>query len=304
MNRFSLLAALTAIGFALTAGPGRAQSNYDGGWWTTRPLQFTVDVSAAGAATANATARQEAVAAAARAWNAAIGAEVIVTTNATVSDPRFGDGASAIYFANAFSTQNGTSSFSGEFAHTATDQSLFGEFYESDLVFNPVHAWAVYAGALQLDGGSNRIPDLYRVALHEMGHSLGLRHPDSDATVTIMRSEMTDLDDLQAIDLADAKLIGEKLTAKNRPVLARRSVTANRATLVLRGTCAPFIVRAVTATVTNRGKTRIVRTTTTGSNWVLRVPLGPGVNQVGLDYASRAQAGAFRIQTLRATVAR
>ena len=50
-------------------------------------------------------------------------------------------------------------------------------YSESDILFNSGVRWDSYRGALRTQGGEN-VAEFRRVALHELGHSLGLNHPD------------------------------------------------------------------------------------------------------------------------------
>ena len=74
-------------------------------------------------------------------------------------------------------------------------------FEESDTIFNSVYTWDSYRGPLNSIG-----PDFHRTALHEFGHTLGLDHPDDagQQVAAIMNSQISDLDALQADDIAGA----------------------------------------------------------------------------------------------------
>ena len=74
-------------------------------------------------------------------------------------------------------------------------------FEESDTVFNSLYTWDSYRGPLNDIG-----PDFHRVAIHEFGHTLGLDHPDEagQQVAAIMNSQISDLDALQADDIAGA----------------------------------------------------------------------------------------------------
>ena len=79
---------------------------------------------------------------------------------------------------------------------------------DADIVFNNGEVWDVYSGPLRFDGTS----DFERVALHELGHALGLTH--SRAKTAIMREFMSDTDSLKSDDIAGISSIygGEEIT--------------------------------------------------------------------------------------------
>lgn len=78
---------------------------------------------------------------------------------------------------------------------------------ESDLVFNTAYTWDSYRGARN---GRTAI-DIRRVAIHELGHVLGLDHPDEASppqTVNaILNSRISDIDTMQPDDITGAQAL-------------------------------------------------------------------------------------------------
>jgi len=78
---------------------------------------------------------------------------------------------------------------------------------EGDIIFNSAKTWNSYPGNLRRDASGTVNPiDLHRVAIHEMGHLLGLDHPDeAGQTVSaIMNSHVSNLDTLSMDDITGA----------------------------------------------------------------------------------------------------
>src|SRR5258708_542317 len=113
---------------------------------------------------------------------------------------------------------------------------------ESDIVFNKAFTWDSYRGPR---AGHNGNVDIQRVALHELGHVLGLNHPDDVGQVVtaIMNSHVSDVDVLQTDDITGAQV----LYASPGFVPANNNF-ATAATLTLSGTSAQATGSNVAAT--------------------------------------------------------
>lgn len=74
---------------------------------------------------------------------------------------------------------------------------------QADILFNSSFPWNSYRGPLQAT------EDIRRVALHELGHVLGLNHPDqvSQTVATLMNSVVGDIDALQSDDFIGAQFL-------------------------------------------------------------------------------------------------
>jgi hypothetical protein len=248
------------------------------------PATISVDPSGATTAgSADATTLYNAAVAAAETWNAALGLPLLKVTRSPITAPTDTNGRNEFYFSTQISP---TAGFATQFGSVAMRRTKTGRLLETDLIFNPIHRWLVYHGSLQYEQNGDRVPDLYRVALHEFGHLLGLVHPDSDAQVTIMRSKMSNVDDLTAQDRSDAKRVVEALLDWNRPRITlpkSASLSTQRRQLLLRGTATPFFVRRMIVTIDSPSRHR-QRTVTVGATWTRTFPLDPGVNRLRFFY--------------------
>lgn len=75
---------------------------------------------------------------------------------------------------------------------------------EADIVFNTAFSWNSYRGNLRPG-----LQDIRRVALHEVGHILGLDHPDDwgQSVPAIMNAVISNIDALTADDIAGAQAL-------------------------------------------------------------------------------------------------
>jgi len=70
-------------------------------------------------------------------------------------------------------------------------------YLETDIVFNSNKSWGIYSGAL-----INNVTDFQRVAVHELGHAIGLNHESNQISImnpTISSIEKPQADDLNAV---------------------------------------------------------------------------------------------------------
>lgn len=83
----------------------------------------------------------------------------------------------------------------------------FNHLREADIIFNSRYSWDIY------NGPRTAAIDFGRVALHELGHALGLDHEST--AVAIMAPRITDLSTLQPDDIAGANaLYGAKIQCR------------------------------------------------------------------------------------------
>jgi hypothetical protein len=97
----------------------------------------------------------------------------------------------------------------------------FGNYTDADIVFNSAFTWDIYTGARK-----NNVIDFRRVALHELGHAIGLDHESNK--LSIMAPRITDLDALATDDINGINSIyGSPGASCLITELAKQSVTRN-----------------------------------------------------------------------------
>jgi hypothetical protein len=133
-------------------------------------------------------------------WNAVmknVQFNKVMNSSAPVSQ---GDGINSVAFS---STVFGSKFGEGVLAVT-TYFSRGNAMTEADVLFNQNQQFDSYRGNLQFDSQGNAICDIRRVLLHELGHALGLNHPDSAGqhVDAIMNSVISNTYLLTADDIA------------------------------------------------------------------------------------------------------
>ncbi len=136
-------------------------------------------------------------------WNNFLGSAQFQTTFATGTAGDDNDVNELGFAANVFGQD-----FEGTTLAVTTGFSRGNERIEADIIFNTAYTWDSYRGNARFQGVT-LTPDIQRVALHELGHVLGLDHPDqadpAQTVTAVMNSRIGNLDTLASDDTEGAQ---------------------------------------------------------------------------------------------------
>jgi len=137
--------------------------------------------------------------AAAQMWNTHLGNLQITTSFAPEGPASESNTLNELVFASDIFGK----AFDGNTVAVTTVWSRGNERTRADILYNSARTWDSY------DGPTRSAIDLQRVTLHELGHLLGLDHPDEagQSVQAIMNSRISSLDSLASDDITGAQNI-------------------------------------------------------------------------------------------------
>lgn len=201
MRRLVIIVAI-AVGLVLTAGlaPSGAYWYYGPRWSSNPVMSLQLGAPSSGAALIDgSTSWGQPVEAAMAIWNDYLDRVDFRVIRDSTAATGLGNGVNNVFWSNTIYGRT----FTGYVAYALWNTSG-NAVTEGDIIFNNQLTWNSYRGNLR--GSTNEIR---RVALHELGHVLGLDHPnDHGQTVTAqMNSGQTNLDTLSADDISGGQFL-------------------------------------------------------------------------------------------------
>ena len=203
MNVRRALGALTLLWLVFAASDTARGFATLGSKWANGSIPMHLQLTPAGTLLDGAASFDAAVTEALATWNQHIDLAKFVPVPASTRPRGDGDLINHVFFdTNYYGESFGTDTLA-----ITTRWTLHGsQRVEADLVFNTAFQWNSYRGNLRTANGRD-LWDIRRVALHELGHALGLDHPDEQGqnVDALMNSLLGNLDVLTADDIAGAQ---------------------------------------------------------------------------------------------------
>ncbi len=160
-------------------------------------------------------------------WDQKVQRVALVGVNNPSAPVSTGDGVNSIVFS---STVFGSSFGSSTLAVTYYRYSG-SRFSEADILFNTAQNWDSYRGSVRYSGGW-AVGEIRRVLLHELGHAIGLNHPDQagQSVDAVMNSIMGNRETLSNDDIAGGQSLYGAPTPTPTPSPTPASSLANVST--------------------------------------------------------------------------
>jgi hypothetical protein len=138
-------------------------------------------------------------------WNARLQRVQVSNVMSSSTTASSGDNLNSVVFANNVFGQP----FGGSTLAVTYYRYSGSTMREADVLFNRAQNFNSYRGPLQFPPHGTAIADIRRVFLHELGHGLGLDHPDTAGqhVVAVMNSIVSDQETLSADDIAGGQAI-------------------------------------------------------------------------------------------------
>lgn len=194
------LGATAVITVALSTSTPTRSYSLEGQAWANGNIVMQLQLGSSGALIDGATSWGSVAESAMSIWNSYLNnARFTVIRDSTVAKVS-GDSVNSVFFDSKV--------FGEDFGSRTLATTLYwyqgSRMTEADVVFNTSYSWNAYRGNLR-----SGISEFRRVAIHELGHALGLDHPDEagQSRTAIMNSTISNLDNLASDDIAGAQAL-------------------------------------------------------------------------------------------------
>src|SRR5438876_1842306 len=142
-------------------------------------------------------------------WNPLLGSIQVSGTIGPTGQAVAGDNLNTVCFSDTVFGMSFGSSTLAVTQYFFTGSPGSETFTEADMIFNNAQVFDCYHGPLRFQPNDLSLNDFRRVATHELGHSLGLDHPDThgQTVVAIMNSKESDVELPTADDIAGVQTL-------------------------------------------------------------------------------------------------